>query len=322
MNHVILQPSGGVGKENFDNTIKGSVNLDRIIPFLDKKDIDLISSCYEDRLVPIWGVTPAKDGSNEKHWEKIKAGDIALFTTNMRIFASGVVTHKFYSPQLALELWGWKEDGVTWEYVYLLDEIQELDIPVQQLNETVGYSRENSVRRFTVLDKEKSGRIFERFNFGSEVYYPHVSEEEYKEVVINIDPTKPLDSKSMSLRRTEQSFLRKYLFKNKKTSCCGICHKEMPVEFLVAAHIKKRAKCTDEEKLDYKNIVMPMCKFGCDELYEKGYIGVKNGKVVRLRKNSLTQHILDYIGQVEGNECNYWHDKTVKYFDWHFYNKK
>lgn len=31
MNHVILQPSGGAGKANFDNTIKSPVPLEKII---------------------------------------------------------------------------------------------------------------------------------------------------------------------------------------------------------------------------------------------------------------------------------------------------
>jgi hypothetical protein len=38
MNHVILQPSGGTGKVNFDNTIKSPVALEKIIPFLNQTD--------------------------------------------------------------------------------------------------------------------------------------------------------------------------------------------------------------------------------------------------------------------------------------------
>jgi hypothetical protein len=316
MNLVILQPAGGDGETNFDNTINKPMELKKIIPFLNKKDADLVSSYYENGLVPIWGVTAGSKDINLHKWERIRAGDIVLFTANMRIFASGVVTHKLYNQELALELWGWKEKDVTWEYVYFLDEIQEIDIPVQKLNEVIGYSVNNPVRGFTVLDEEKSERVIEGFNFKSEVYNPSVSEEEFKEAVLNIDPSKPLDSKSESLRRTEQSFLRKYLFQNKKTSICGICHKEMPVEFLVTSHIKKRSKCTDEEKLDYKNVVMPMCKFGCDDLFEKGYITVQDGMVVKL-KDISNINVKKYISSIQGNECAYWNEQSAKYFDWH-----
>lgn len=62
---------------------------------------------------------------------------------------------------------------------------------------------------------------------------------------------------------------------------CGICNKEYPINLLITAHIKKQTHCTFEEKLDYKNIVMPMCKMGCDDLYEKGYIFIRDGKVMK-----------------------------------------
>ena len=62
----------------------------------------------------------------------------------------------------------------------------------------------------------------------------------------------------------------------------------------MAAHIKKRSFSSTEEKLDYKNIVMPMCKFGCDELYEKGYIIIKDGQVV-INKTPITESIKIYL---------------------------
>jgi len=315
-----LQPSGGAGKANFENTIKSPVPLEKIIPFLNKRDIEKVSSYYQDGSVPVWGVTPGAKNINRNKWERIQVGDVALFTANMKIFASGVVTHKFRSQELALELWGWKEEEVTWEYIYLLDEIKEHSIPVQELNEAIGYSTNKAVMGFTVLDDEKSNSFLETFDIGSKIYNPSVSEEEYKEAALNFDPSKPLDAKGVAVRRTEQAFLRKHLFKNKRTVTCGICSEEMPVEFLVAAHIKKRSKCSDEEKLDYENIVMPMCKFGCDDLYEKGYISVKNGEVVLLKENGLTPFVKEYLRKVIGTQCSYWNEETSVYFDWHYNN--
>ena len=60
MNRVILQPSGGVGKENFENTMKKPVPLSEMIPFLDEEDIIKIKSIYTTGVVPVWGVTPGK----------------------------------------------------------------------------------------------------------------------------------------------------------------------------------------------------------------------------------------------------------------------
>jgi hypothetical protein len=119
--------------------------------------------------------------------------------------------------------------------------------------------------------------------------------------------------------RREQKILREYLFKGKDKSNCSICGREFPINFLVAGHIKKRAKCSKEEKLDYRNIVMPVCKFGCDELYEQGYVSVKNGKVVIIKEiEELPNHIKQYINEINGNICEYWNDQREKYFEWHY----
>ncbi|MCP2036449.1 hypothetical protein L1279_003491 [Planomicrobium sp. HSC-17F08] len=318
MRNVILQPSGGAGKENFKNTIQRPVPLEKVLPYLNENDCSLVKSYYLNGLVPVWGVTAGKSKGNQKKWDRIDTGDIALFTEKMQVFASGIVTHKFHSRELALELWGWKEDGVTWEYIYLLDELEERAIPVQKLNEAVGYQRDNVVRGFTVLDEQKSNNFILSFDLMSDVYSPNVSEEKYLELIRSIDTSNSLDAEVMAKRRTEQDYLRKHLFQNKKIASCGICSEEMPVQFLVAAHIKKRKFCSIEEKLDAQNIVMPMCKFGCDELFEKGYIAVVDGKVININNINLTSIVSSYIDKITGKQSAYWTKGTADYFKWHF----
>lgn len=126
-----------------------------------------------------------------------------------------------------------------------------------------------------------------------------------------------MDTKGKALFRKEQSFLRQFLFANNKISTCGICGKEFPVKLLVAAHIKRRANCTIDEKLDYKNIVMPMCKLGCDALYENGYITIIDGKIVTCKSESHTQALNDYIDYLNDRSCTYWKINRSKYFEWH-----
>ncbi len=138
----------------------------------------------------------------------------------------------------------------------------------------------------------------------------------YRGAIKEPDFDKPLDREGRSTNRVEQSYLRKYLFKNRQYGKCGICDREYPVEFLVAAHIKKRKTCTDEEKKD-KHIVMPMCKFGCDDLYENGYIIVFNGRINENEKMHTTPYMKKYLEEISNNECRYYNEKSKKYFDWH-----
>ena len=48
----------------------------------------------------------------------------------------------------------------------------------------------------------------------------------------------------------------------------------------MAAHVKKRAVCSDTERRDLHHVAMLACSFGCDALYESGWITVdENGYV-------------------------------------------
>lgn len=124
------------------------------------------------------------------------------------------------------------------------------------------------------------------------------------------------DTEQKVLARTEQAFLRKILFKNKRRATCCVCCHKYPIEFLVAAHIKKRSRCT-EEKRNFRHIVAPMCKFGCDDLYEKGYIGVVEGKVSIFRYPIDCPTVQERLDRLEGLDCLAWREETSPYFRWH-----
>ena len=72
--------------------------------------------------------------------------------------------------------------------------------------------------------------------------------------------------------RGEQALLRRALLGSAPTATCAICGDEYPTRFLVAAHIKKRSVCTDDERRDLSHVAMTACVFGCDALFETGYL--------------------------------------------------
>ena len=88
------------------------------------------------------------------------------------------------------------------------------------------------------------------------------------------------DADVLTKERQEQEILRDWLFEGKETQCCAICGKRYDVRALVAAHKKRRKDCVDVERRDPR-VVMPLCLFGCDYLYEHGYVIVRNGKLCR-----------------------------------------
>lgn len=318
MNSVILQPAGnGDAKQHYIDTIINPVELSRMARYLEDEQVERLKELYPDQLIPTWGVTPGKTNGNIKKWNRIQTGDITLFSGNGGIFASAVSTYKLHNKELALELWGTDPNGQTWEYVYFLDEVKQQRIKYIDLNRVVGYEENYTIRGFSILDEEKSIRICEEFDLQSDTHFPEIGFEEYKNVIKNFDPNRPLDAKGKAMVRTEQSFLRKALFGGKSVANCGICGSTYPVNLLVAAHIKKRSKCSNDEKLDFENIVMPMCKLGCDDLYEKGYITVQDGRIKSNTKKIVTPVLTNYIEPLVDKECTHWNESSKPYFEWH-----
>ena len=126
-----------------------------------------------------------------------------------------------------------------------------------------------------------------------------------------------LDVQSIQRRRTEQNLLRRHLFNDSDKGNCALCSKDFPIQFLTTAHIKKRSLCNDLEKRDI-NIVMPACQFGCDKLYENGYVYVEKGVITPNDKIKVTtKSVSDYISTLRGKKCTYFSERNKKYFDDH-----
>jgi len=187
----------------------------------------------------------------------------------------------------------------------------------QEISELIGSSTESFITWRAPKEKitDISNRTTDSNTIAEIACTEDVTIEDY------IDATNEIDKKVEVLVRTEQAFLRRELFNSHNIATCCICHKSMPVQFLVTAHIKKRSLCTDAEKRDYKNIVTPMCKFGCDELYERGFIAVHDGQVINLGKLSDGyghDYINEYLKKITGQKCNTYTPKSSGYFEWHY----
>jgi hypothetical protein len=131
-----------------------------------------------------------------------------------------------------------------------------------------------------------------------------------------------LDRIAQVAQRIEQNYLRQVLFPD-QTATCDLCGRAFTVEFLVAAHIKKRSACSEDERRDALNVVMAACKFGCDELYERGYVTVsESGSILLSDALALCQHAYLYardnlMGRTFGKAMA----KRLEYFAWHRQNR-
>lgn len=317
MRKIILQPCANkLAYNHYEHTIKDAVSLDLVDKYVTRAQANILGAIYKNGTCRVWGIEP-KSGGNSNKWEMIRKGDVVLFSRQRKIFATAVVTAKLRNYKLATELWGYGEDKSTWEYVYFLDEVKERDIPVEQFNAEMGYDAKNNIQGFTVLDEFRSAVIFEAFTLSSEKYSEEITKSDYRRIDERLAQLKKTDATSLATRRLEQVCLKMKLFGNKAIAMCGICNKEYPVSFLSAAHIKKRSHCSEIERVN-PNIVMPMCRMGCDELFENGYIFVQDGEVRRLRVTPISNAVNEYIAAVEGNRCSYYNGYTESLFYWHY----
>ncbi|QXE92804.1 hypothetical protein KP001_09910 [Geomonas subterranea] len=356
MRQLILQPAGSVeSRGHYDDTIFHPVALDRISKFVTAAEFDHLKNLYPAGKAHVWGVT---SGRNTVKWQKINKNDVAVFAGGMKIFSSGEVKYKVRNKSLALNLWGEDDEGRTWEFIYFLDHIRQRDIPYSALNKHLGYEHNAVIQGFNVIPWEKCTTFLAYLDSGkvataasshtlaptietstsagipdspleddgectlqTEVSSEYSGCEDFERLIKDLDPAKPLDATAVVQIRKEQVFLRKFLFGSRGTGICGICGKEFPVDFLVAAHIKRRADCSIEEKLDYKNNVMPICKMGCDDLFEKGYISILNGKIIRCPDKLLTLAMKAYVDILHNGSCLYATPSNKGYFQWHADNR-
>jgi hypothetical protein len=316
MSLVILQPSGNAGaREHYVDTVQNLVLVTDCESFLSTADFSRLRDAHPSGSAAMWGVTPGARDVNAHKWGRINEGDVALFASDKRVRASGVVSTVFRSADLARHLWGVDTDGDTWEYMYSLDEVRDLDIPYREFNRVVGYAENNVIQGFTVLDEDKSNSVLNYFELRSDRHVEDVDDEDFNEAVTGLDG--PLDLQVKGWQRAEQSKARKRLLRGRAEGACRLCERKMSAEFLVAAHIKRRTSCTDEEKRDLDNVVMLCCKFGCDELFERGYVAVDHGDVI-VRTTRKRDAVADaYSDAFVGRTINV-PERQREYFAWHF----
>lgn len=119
--------------------------------------------------------------------------------------------------------------------------------------------------------------------------------------------------------RAEQGKLRQLLV-GEGDVACDLCGSTFRSSLVVAAHIKPRNKCSDEELWDIPRVAMVACLFGCDASYERGYIAVNQGKLWISKVAQTSQDFMSKFERLEGRVVSRY-EVSGGYFDWHFANR-
>ena len=95
---------------------------------------------------------------------------------------------------------------------------------------------------------------------------------------------------------------------------CAICHRELPSNLMIAAYIKPWGACSEAERKS-PHAAMPVCKIGCDDFFENGYIVVEEDGLVWINNEMQYPATLkSVLVDVLGNECTHFNEETAEFF--------
>lgn len=177
---IFLAPrSNETSYKNFLSTIENGVDKSIIEPHLD--DVGKKALASYDKVF-VWGNKETKKPS----WDKMELNDLVLFYKGRegderegKLLYAGKLLHKQHSRDLGLALWPPKTGEEPWTCVFFLKELQPVYIPISELTDLAGYSRNFIVQGFMPLNDEGVEAILSKFG-SVDAFLNHYSTKEGK----------------------------------------------------------------------------------------------------------------------------------------------
>ncbi|MHC5559296.1 hypothetical protein [Kocuria sp. U4B] len=289
---------------------------------------------YEEELDAgaIWAPLRNKRGDGQHHWDRmdqVQAGDLIIHYARKQIRAVGrALTASRAAPALSQGgNWSrWEADGreirVAYTELKVAIPLEEIPANLRRPNAHGSpFDSRGQVNQgyFFQPSEETALWVFERAGLTADPddedvvpVVPRGEEDHYEPVIV----PGPDDTRIVGYR-PEHSQLVDFLKKGHKILRCVLCGRALPVGLLVTAHIKRRADCSDTERVN-PHVVMPACALGCNSLYERGFIVVNDaGRIVRGPRSIDAPDLAPTLDAVIGRTVLSFSDKNAKFFAAH-----
>jgi hypothetical protein len=318
---IVMQPARRSQKDvdqHYQDTIVHPVIFDDHADVLEAATVDQLKQLFPNGQAQMWGITPGKKDINVSRIRKMRPGDWVFFSGDKRIYFGGTIALMWRNKALATRLWGTDAAGSTWEYMYALSDTRGFDIPIQEIREFLGWNPNRHIMGITVLSQDESDALqaFLTLDASPAAIAEPADTQDEEAAVAAFDGE--LERTAYRAQRGEQATLKKRLLQG-PTGQCALCGRNLPGSFLIAAHIKKRSMCTDDEKRDLANIAMLACTLGCDAVYEHGYVTIAPEGVLQV--SPLTAHVPEVAAYIHdkltGRTITWWTPKREPYYAWH-----
>ena len=95
-----------------------------------------LTKLYPKGEARFWGSRPGK----ESEWKKLVPGDLFMISQNGYYIFTARLRYAFHNKDFAEEVWGKDSDsGEIWEYVYFLDDFQDVSLEARPINEKLKF---------------------------------------------------------------------------------------------------------------------------------------------------------------------------------------
>lgn len=317
---IVMQPARRSEKDvdrHYQDTIVKPVVFDDHADLLDATTIEQLKQLFPDGQAPMWGIVPGKREVNLSRIKKMRPGDWVFFSGDKRIYFGGTIALMWRNKTLATRLWGTDAAGSTWEYMYALSGTRGFNIPIDEIRQLLGWNPNRNIMGITVLDEAESDTLQTLLTLDTATAALELDDAQDEEAAVSAFDGE-LERTAQRAQRGEQAALKKRLLQGSGGQC-ALCGRSLPGTFLIAAHIKKRAMCSDDEKRDLANIAMLACTFGCDAVYEHGYVAVGPGGVVQVSPLAADiPEVAAYIRErLTAQAITWWTPSREPYYQWH-----
>ncbi len=128
MNIIILPSSGKESQARFDRTMVPGRPLAELASYVFPVTLDQLKQTGNG-FIGVWGFVNKSSSGNKTKWDRIEPGDSVLIYKEKRFVYKARIICKEINPKLAKTLWGFNQDGLTWDLVFFLTDFVKIDEP-------------------------------------------------------------------------------------------------------------------------------------------------------------------------------------------------
>ncbi|WP_090098267.1 hypothetical protein [Lentzea jiangxiensis] len=157
--HILLAPCYGNSKtrRRYHQTIEAGVEFEsrEYAELLAPADLTALRALHPSGAARFWGAIATHD----KTMNKLRTGDVVVFTGGNRVKAAGEIGHLFRNPPLADLMWDQFDDERSFVNIYSVRNVQVIERPRREVWRNLGFDEGDNVAGQRLVTGERVERM-------------------------------------------------------------------------------------------------------------------------------------------------------------------